>query len=543
MAARATSRRSARGMVSGLGIATGRAIHSNLTVARLYEHALRRGEGTLTSAGALAVTTGEHTGRSPKDKFVVEEPAADGVWWGEVNQPLGAAAFEAIRERIVAYLEDRELFVQDLVAGADPEHRLRVRLVTEGAWHALFARNLFIEPEPGNPGDPDFTILHAPCLRLNPARDGIHSETVIVTSFGRREILIAGTEYAGEIKKSIFSVMQYLLPAEGIATLHCSANTGSEGDVALFFGLSGTGKTTLSTDPARTLLGDDEHGWTERGVFNFEGGSYAKTINLSEEAEPDIYHACHRFGTVLENVMLEPATREIRFDDDSLTENTRAAFPLSFIEHASALGIGGHPNHVILLTADAFGVLPPVARLTEEQALYHYLSGYTSKLAGTERGIDEPEATFSACFGSPFLALPPVRYAELLGDRLRQHRPGCWLVNTGWTGGAYGTGKRISIRHTRAIINAILAGALDDIETEVDPIFGVHVPVHCPGVPDQILQPRRSWADPVAYDEVASTLARSFVENFRQYEGSVSVAVAAAGPVGDRSPVGAAIPA
>ena len=311
-----------------------------------------------------------------------------------------------------------------------------------------------------------------------------------MTSFGRREILIAGTEYAGEIKKSIFSVMQYLLPAEGIATMHCSANTGSEGDVALFFGLSGTGKTTLSTDPARTLLGDDEHGWTSAGVFNFEGGSYAKTINLSEEAEPDIYRACHRFGTVLENVMLDPATRAIQFDDDSLTENTRAAFPLSFIEHASALGIGGHPKHVILLTADAFGVLPPVARLTEDQALYHYLSGYTSKLAGTERGIDEPEATFSACFGSPFLALPPVRYAELLGDRLREHRPGCWLVNTGWTGGAYGTGKRISIRHTRAIVNAVLAGALDDIETEIDPIFGVAVPVRCPGVPDAILRPR-----------------------------------------------------
>ncbi len=536
MGARTAARRPGRIEVANAGISTSRAIHRNLSVPQLYEHALRRGEGTLTAAGALAVTTGEHTGRSPKDKFVVDEPAAEGVWWGEVNQPLSPDVYETIRSRVVSYLGERELFVQDLAAGADPEYRIRVRLVTEGAWHALFARNLFIVPEAAElaaaaTNEPDFTVLHAPCLRLDPARDGSRSETVIVTSFARREIIIAGTEYAGEIKKSIFGVMQYLLPRREIATMHCSANAGSDGDVALFFGLSGTGKTTLSTDPTRTLLGDDEHGWSERGIFNFEGGSYAKTIDLSAEAEPDIYGACHRFGTVLENVMLDPATREIRFDDDSLTENTRAAFPLGFIEHAAANGVGAHPRHVILLTADAFGVLPPVARLSPEQTLYHYLSGYTSKLAGTERGVDEPEATFSACFGSPFLALPPVRYADLLGERLRQHAPACWLINTGWTGGPYGTGNRIAIAHTRAIVHAILAGDLDTVPTETDPIFGLAIPRECPGVPSAVLRPRDTWLDSAAYDRTAKELARAFADNFSQYTDMVPARVSTAGPV------------
>ena len=526
---------SSRTAVASAGITATRAVHVDLAAPHLYEHALRRGEGALTATGALRVTTGDHTGRSPKDKFVIREPAADAVWWGDVNQPMESDVFDAIRRRITAHLGEREIFVQDLIAGADPEYRIRVRLISDSAWHALFARNLFIVPAAGaavdDPDrDPVYTILHAPTLLLDPERDGSHSSTAIVISFARREILIAGTEYAGEIKKAIFSVLQYLLPRRGVATMHCSASVGADGDVALFFGLSGTGKTTLSTDPTRTLLGDDEHGWTERGVFNFEGGSYAKTIGLSEAAEPDIHRACHRFGTVLENVMLDPGTREILFDDDSLTENTRAAFPLSFIDHASSRGIGGHPNHLILLTADAFGVLPPVARLTPEQALYYYLSGYTAKLAGTENGVDAPEATFSACFGSPFLTLPPVRYAELLSDRIREHAPACWLVNTGWTGGPYGVGERIAIADTRAIVRAILSGALAEVMTEPDPVFGLMIPRECPGVAPSLLQPRTTWPEGAGYDVSARRLAGAFTKNFHQYAEDVPLAVSSAGP-------------
>ena len=510
----------------------------NLPAAPLYEHALRRGEGVLAATGPLVVETGAHTGRSPRDKFVVRESASDGVWWGEINQPLTPEAFADLHRRLADHLGVGERFVQDLYACADPAYRLRVRVVSETAWSALFARNLFIVPtveeRAADRGrEPDVTVLHAPSFAADPAAQGTRSETAIVVSFSRRIVLIAGTGYAGEIKKSIFGVLQYLLPKQGVATMHCSANVGPGGDAALFFGLSGTGKTTLSTDPTRTLVGDDEHGWSDRGVFNFEGGSYAKAIHLSPEAEPDIHRAVLRFGTVLENVVLDPDTREPQFDDASLTENTRAAFPLAFIANATTAGVAGHPCHVVFLTADAFGVLPPVARLSHDQALYWFLSGYTSKLAGTERGVTAPEATFSPCFGAPFLALPPVRYAALLGERLRRHEPACWLVNTGWSGGPYGVGTRIGIAHTRAIVRAIVGGALADVPTAPDPLFGLRVPAACPGVPPAVLQPRSTWPDPAAYDAAAHRLARAFAENFRRFADEVDPSVAGAGPAVD----------
>ncbi len=510
--------------------------HQNQGRAQLYEHALRRGEGQLVESGALAVETGVHTGRSPQDRFVVQEASSqDEVWWGPVNQPLAEEDFERLHRRITDHLADREVFVQNLYACADPAYRLPVRVVTEQAWCALFARNLFIEPSPSDQGAPSeeaagFTILHAPTLTADPDRENTRTETAIVVNLARRMILIAGTGYAGEIKKSIFGVLQYLLPRQGVATMHCSANAGADGSVALFFGLSGTGKTTLSVDPTRTLIGDDEHGWTDAGIFNFEGGSYAKTIGLSATAEPEIYAAAQRFGTVLENVVLDPETRHPRFDDDSQTENTRAAFPLSSLPHASPDGLGGHPVQIVMLTADAFGVLPPVARLTPDQAMYHYLSGYTSKLAGTERGVTEPETTFSACFGSPFLSLPPTRYAELLGERIRRHSPSVWLVNTGWSGGPYGVGERISIAHTRSIVRAILSGDLDAIPTETDPVFGVAVPTVVPGVPAELLRSRSTWDDAEAYDVQAQRLADAFVTNFTQFVGAVPASVVAAGP-------------
>jgi len=507
----------------------------NLSAARLYEHALRRGEGMLAATGPLVVATGEHTGRSPRDKFIVDEEAFNEVWWGEVNQRIEPAAFDDLHSRLTDYLGGRERFIQDLYACADPDYRLRVRVVSESAWSALFARNLFIVPtEEERAADrgrePDFTVVHAPGVASDPAAQGTRSETAIVVSFSHGIVLIAGTGYAGEIKKAIFGVLQFLLPKRGIATMHCSANVGRNGDAALFFGLSGTGKTTLSTDPTRTLIGDDEHGWSDRGVFNFEGGSYAKAIHLSPVAEPDIHRAVLRFGTVLENVVLDPDTRAPQLDDASLTENTRAAFPLAFIANATAVGLADHPRHVVLLTADAFGVLPPVASLSVEQALYWFLSGYTSKLAGTERGVTKPEATFSACFGAPFLSLHPTRYAALLGERLRRHRPSCWLVNTGWSGGAYGVGARIGIAHTRAIVRAIVGDALTDVPAVSDPIFGIRVPSACPGVPPEMLQPRATWSDLMAYDAAAHHLARAFTENFGRFEGDVEPAVANAGP-------------
>jgi phosphoenolpyruvate carboxykinase (ATP) len=521
--------------LAAVGIGGGTAVHWNLAAAPLYEHALRRGEGVLSATGALSVETGRHTGRSPRDKFVVREPAAADVWWGEVNRPLAPDAFAALHRRLAGHLAGRELFVQDLYACADPAHRLRVRVASESAWSALFARNLLIVPtaderDADRGRSPDVTVLHAPGFAADPAAEGTRSETAIVTSLGLGLVLVAGTGYAGEIKKSIFGILQYLLPREGVATMHCSANVGAGDDTALFFGLSGTGKTTLSTDPTRTLVGDDEHGWDDRGVFNFEGGSYAKAIHLSPEAEPDIHRAVLRFGTVLENVVLDPDTRELRLDDDSLTENTRAAFPLAFIKNATTAGLAGHPRHVVFLTADASGVLPPVARLDPAQALYWYLSGYTSKLAGTERGVTEPEPTFSPCFGGPFLLLPPSRYAALLGERLRQNGPACWLVNTGWSGGPYGVGARIAIGHTRAIVRAIVGGTMSDVPAPAEPVFGLRVPNACPGVPPGILRPRSTWGDSEAYDAAAGRLARAFADNFRRFAAGAPEAVAAAGP-------------
>ncbi|MFL5760651.1 MAG: phosphoenolpyruvate carboxykinase (ATP) [Thermomicrobiales bacterium] len=511
-------------------------VHWNLPVARLYEEALRAHEGLLAATGPFAIETTPHTGRSPQDKYIVEEPSAAGeIDWGPVNQPIDAAFADAIVSDVASYLARQELFVQDLWACADPRYRLRVRVVTELAGHALFSRNLFIAPDE-IPTDrepdltPDFTVLHAPRLQLDAEKFGIRSETAILLDFSRRLVVIAGTLYAGEIKKSIFTALQYLLPLKGVATMHCSANEGTDGEVALFFGLSGTGKTTLSTDPTRTLIGDDEHGWTDTGIFNFEGGSYAKVINLSPTAEPDIYRATHQFGTVLENVVIDPETRSPQFDDDSLTENTRSAFPLSFIDRATTRGTGDHPRQIVFLTADAFGVLPPVAKLTVEQAMYYFLSGYTSKLAGTERDVDEPEATFSACFGSPFLPLHPVRYAELLGQRIREHAPSIWLVNTGWTGGPYGKGHRISIDLTRAIVRAIVEAKLEREQCVTESYFGLSIPIHCESVPEGVLNPKETWADSGEYERLAAKLAGDFRANFEQFVDRVDDSVRQAGP-------------
>jgi phosphoenolpyruvate carboxykinase (ATP) len=508
-------------------------VHWNCTPAELVEHAIRRGEGRLTLDGAFAALTTPHTGRSPNDKFLVREPATESeIWWGNVNVPIDPASFERLRADVVAHLSDQELFVRDVFAGADPAYRLNVRVVGPNAWQSLFVHNMFIEPgaEERDGFEPDFTVLHAPELQADPARHGTRSGTFVVLSFAERQVLIGGTRYAGEIKKSIFTVMNYVLPRQDVLSMHCSANIGRSGDVALFFGLSGTGKTTLSADPNRNLIGDDEHGWSDRGVFNFEGGNYAKVIRLSAEGEPLIWGASRRFGAILENVVLDDETREVDFDDDSITENTRSSYPIRFIEGAVADGTGGHPSHVVFLTADAFGVLPPISRLTHEQAMYHFLSGYTAKVAGTERGVTEPKAAFSACFGAPFLPLPPSRYAGMLGERLREHGARCWLVNTGWTGGPYGTGSRMRLSHTRAMIDAALSGALNDAPTRTDPVFGLHVPEKIPGVPDGVLHPRSTWADAAAYDAQASKLAAMFRQNFEKFAGDVDEGVRTAGP-------------
>lgn len=504
--------------------------YRNLPAAALVEHAIRGGEGELAERGALAVETGAHTGRSPRDRFIIRHGAmADRIWWGEVNRPISASAFARLHADIVEYLSRSDRYWMDLSAGADPRFNLPIRLVTESAWSALFARNLFLPHLDSGERREGWTILHAPRFEANPDRHETASTTAIAIDFEWQRVLIAGTRYAGEIKKSVFTVMQGVLPPQGIATMHCSANEGADGDCALFFGLSGTGKTTLSTDPTRRLVGDDEHGWSDSGIFNFEGGSYAKTIGLSAEAEPEIYAAARRFGTVLENVVLDPRTRAPKFDDDALTENTRAAYPLSYLD-PDAGGMAGHPGTILFLSADAFGVLPPLAKLTRDQALYWFLSGYTSKLAGTERGVTTPAATFSACFGAPFLPLPPTRYAELFGQRLDQHESEVWLVNTGWTGGPYGVGKRMPLALTRAMVRAILDGALDGAELDVDPRFGFAVPWHVPGVPAELLQPRQTWSDSEAYDAMATRLARDLAKNFAQFAGEVPSAVAFAGP-------------
>jgi phosphoenolpyruvate carboxykinase (ATP) len=524
------------GRVQGLeehGIRTSRPIHRNLGTAALYEHAIRRGEGELAVGGPLSCKTGAHTGRSPNDKFVVREPSSEAhVAWGKVNRPIEPAQFEALKRDMLAHLSDRELYVQDLYAGADPKFRLPVRFIHELAWQNLFVRNLFIVP-PAQELEkfaPQFTVYTAPSFKASPERHGTRSDVAIVLNMGTREVLIAGTSYAGENKKSIFTVLNYLLPLQGVLSMHCSANIGAQGDTALFFGLSGTGKTTLSSDPQRQLIGDDEHGWSDEGVFNFEGGCYAKMIRLSAEAEPQIYATTRRFGTVLENVTVDPETRELDLNDASVTENTRGAYPIEFIDNAVPSGRGGHPQNIVMLTADAFGVLPPIARLSPEAAMYHFLSGYTAKVAGTEKGVKDPSATFSTCFGAPFLPLNPNVYARALGERIARYKARVWLVNTGWTGGAFGVGKRMSIAHTRAMIAAALSGQLDDVKYQRHPVFNLEMPTSCPGVPAEVLDPRSTWTDKAAYDAQAKKLATMFVENFKAFEADVDRAVVEAGP-------------
>jgi phosphoenolpyruvate carboxykinase (ATP) len=520
--------------LKALGVAHPGPVYANLSPARLVEAAVGRGEGVLSASGALAAYTGDRTGRSPRDRFIVREPSSEGqIAWGKVNQPIDPARFDRLYELFTGYLQNRELFVLDAAACADPAHRLNVRVVAEHAWHALFARCLFLRPAPAELAAfrPDWTILHAAGLQTVPQRDGTRSEVFVGFHFGRRLILAAGTHYAGEIKKAVFSALNYLLPQQNVFPMHCSANVGPAGDAALFFGLSGTGKTTLSADPGRRLIGDDEHGWSDRGVFNIEGGCYAKTIGLSREREPQIYDAI-RFGCVLENVPVDPLTREPDYGSQRFTENTRAAYPVDFIPNCDLTGRGGHPANIFFLTCDAFGVLPPLARLTPEQAMYHFLSGYTAKTAGTEVGVTEPEATFSTCFAEPFLPLPPARYAEMLRERMAKHRSAVWLLNTGWTGGPFGVGRRMALAQTRALLRAALAGQLADVAYAPDPVFGVLVPKECPGVPASVLWPRSAWPDPAAYDAQARKLAELFRANFRQYEGQVSEAVRAAGPKG-----------
>jgi phosphoenolpyruvate carboxykinase (ATP) len=487
----------------------------------LIEEALQRKEGTLGNGGAFLVTTGKHTGRSPKDKFVVNTPSVENSIWWENNAPMEADAFDVLHADMLAHMEGGDYFVQDLFGGSDPAHRLDVRLVTELAWHGLFIRHLLRRPEAKELASfvPEFTVINCPSFKADPAKHGCRSETVIAMNFDKKLILIGGSAYAGENKKSVFSLLNYLLPEKGIMPMHCSANHAHDNpaDAAIFFGLSGTGKTTLSADPSRTLIGDDEHGWSDRGTFNFEGGCYAKTINLSREAEPEIYDTTSKFGTVIENMIFDPDTKELDFDDDSLTANMRCAYPLHYISNASSSAMGGHPKNIIMLTCDAFGVLPPIARLSSAQAMYHFLSGFTSKVAGTERGVTEPEPTFSTCFGAPFMPRRPEVYGKLLQEKIAKHGSTCWLVNTGWTGGAYGTGSRMPIRATRALLTAALDGSLDKGKFRKDPNFGFEVPVAAHGVADILLDPRRTWDDTASYDRQAKKLVSMFADNFEQY--------------------------
>ena len=505
----------------------------NLAPAALYEEAIRRREGFTAVAGPLVVKTGKHTGRSPQDKFFVKEPGSEShIDWGKANKPFERRRFDALAGRVDAYLRDQHVFVTDAYAGADPAYRLPIRVVTTQAWQALFARHLFIKPRPDELEGfaPEFAVVDVSDFLAIPERDGTRSETFIIVDFERRLVLIGGTTYAGEIKKSVFTIMNYLLPLRDVMPMHCSANIGSGGDVAVFFGLSGTGKTTLSTDPDRVLIGDDEHGWSESGVFNFEGGCYAKVINLSAEYEPAIFATTRTFGTVLENVVMDPQTRELDLADESLTENTRAAYPLTSLSNTEPSGRGGHPKHIVMLTCDAFGVLPPIARMTVPQAMYHFLSGYTAKVAGTEKGVTDPQATFSHCFGAPFMVHHPMVYAKLLGERIAKHEVDCWLVNTGWSGGPYGVGKRMKLPYTRAMIKAALSGQLAGVEYVADPVFKVAVPKNVPGVPAGVLDARSTWADPAAYDAKAQELARLFAANFERFADSATPEVLAAAP-------------
>jgi phosphoenolpyruvate carboxykinase (ATP) len=516
------------------GLAPKGKAHWNLVPAELAAAAARRGEGEFAEMGPFVAVTTPHTGRSPKDKFVVQEPSSKAdVDWGAVNQPMDEAHFETLLADVRGYLNGQdELFVQDLYCGADTAYRLSCRYVTPNAWHANFVRNMFIRPDVAELATfaPNFSILHAPEFEADPKKHGTRTTTFIVLNLAKRMILIGGTRYAGELKKSMFAVMNYLLPKQGVLSMHCSANIGPAGDTALFFGLSGTGKTTLSADPARGLIGDDEHGWSENGVFNFEGGCYAKVINLSPEQEPDIYQTTQMFGTILENVELDPVTKKVKFESQKLTENTRASYPLHYIKNHVPSGRGGHPKNVVFLTADAFGVLPPIAKLTKEQAMYYFLSGYTAKVAGTERGVTEPQATFSACFGAVFLVWHPTKYAHMLGELLDKHKAHVWLVNTGWSGGAYGTGARMKLKYTRSMVHALLDGSLEKAPVKIDPIFGLSVPTEVAGVPSAVLDARGSWPDASAYDAQAKKLAAMFVENIKKFGDAVTPAILAAGP-------------
>jgi phosphoenolpyruvate carboxykinase (ATP) len=510
-------------------------IYWNATTPQLYEEIVKRHEGVIAHLGPVVVRTGHHTGRSPNDRFIVKDSVSESkVWWGDVNRPFVAKKFESMFLRLQAYLQGKDIFIQDCHAGADPNYRMPIRVITEKAWQNLFARNMFRQIH--HPGEreqhvPEFTVIAVPEFSAIPEIDGTNSEAFILLSFEKKMVLIGGTHYAGEIKKSIFTVMNYLLPAKNILSMHCSANIGTDGDTALFFGLSGTGKTTLSADRNRRLVGDDEHGWSETGVFNFEGGCYAKVIRLSAENEPEIFETTRKFGTILENVAMNIDSRRVDLNDNSLTENTRAAYPISHIPTAVREGLGGHPKNIIMLTLDAFGVLPPISRLTPEQAGYQFISGYTAKVAGTEVGMgNEPKATFSTCFGAPFMALPPTIYSRLLREKIAKHNANCWLINTGWTGGPFGTGSRMSLPHTRALVNAALSGKLDKIPYEKDPIFGLNVPQACPDVPPEILNPRNTWNDKNAYDSKARELASRFHENFAQFEKDVPPEVIKAGP-------------
>lgn len=504
----------------------------NLNPAELYEEAIENDEGILTKDFALRVLTGKFTGRSPKDKFIVDQPSVhDDIDWGPINQPTDEEVFDNLHKKVLDHLEGKKLYVKDMFCGADEDHRLPVRIVSEAAYHGLFSHNMFIRPskEELENHNPQFTVLAAPSFEADPEVDGTRTSTFILVNMDKKIILIGGTMYSGEVKKGIFSVMNFLLPKKNVMPMHCSANIDEKGKAAVFFGLSGTGKTTLSADPDKTLIGDDEHGWSDNGVFNFEGGCYAKTINLSAEGEPLIYATTKMPGTILENVVLNE-DREPDFDDDSLTQNTRCSYPLDYIPNASETGKGGHPQNIIFLTADAFGVLPPISKLTPEQAMYHFISGYTAKVAGTERGVTEPQATFSACFGAPFMPMHPTVYAELLAEKIRKHGSQVWLVNTGWTGGPYGEGHRMKLSHTRRMLSEALAGNLDDVEFVEDPVFGVSVPKQVPGVPNDVLVPRGTWSDPTAYDKKAQELAGMFNKNFEKFQDQASEDIINAGP-------------
>ncbi|HEY7193383.1 MAG TPA: phosphoenolpyruvate carboxykinase (ATP) [Gemmatimonadales bacterium] len=517
-----------------MGISTEQRVYRNLTPSQLYEHALRRREGVVVGSGPFCAVTSPHTGRSPNDKFLVDEPeSTQRIWWGKVNQPITANKFDRLKADVEAHLAAQELFVRDVYAGADPSFRLPIRFFSPNAWHTLFVYNMFLRPADGELGrfEPEFEVLHAPEFQADPAVHGTKSGTFIIASFAQRTILIGGTRYAGELKKSIFTLLNYLLPLRGVLPMHCSANVGKQGDCALFFGLSGTGKTTLSADPERRLIGDDEHGWSDNGIFNFEGGCYAKVIKLSRDGEPEIFATTEMFGTVLENVDVNPESGTVDLNSSRITENTRASYPIHYIPNHVPEGMAGHPRNIVFLTCDAFGVMPPIAKLTPDQAMYHFLSGYTAKVAGTERGVTEPKETFSACFGAPFLPLPPAVYAKMLGERIARHNVRCWLVNTGWTSGPYGIGHRMDLKSTRAMIRAALAGELDNVLTWREPVFGLEVPTKIPGVPDGILDPRRTWSDPAAYDAQARKLTALFRTNFDQFADTVTPAVRNAGPV------------